>query len=309
MSFGFVPTIARAQSSGVGASECCLSLLIPVGGRSLALGNAMTARASADGFFINPAAIAAIPAGELRVHSSKTDIETTTAVTALLRIAHAGTLGFSVRTVDNGDVETSDAQGNPTGTLHVSDQAFYATFATVLVPGLRLGVTYNFYDCAGVCGQPVLKATTHAVDFGVQLDPKRIPYLSLGAAVNHAGLRLQVNNADQAAITPARLKVGAAYELMHMFGTDSTTELWGSFDATSAWHSDVDPQAGFGLELSLDRTLFVRGGWASGTGRGTGTALGIGFVYQRFDVSVAKSFVSSSGDESPPIQISLAVRF
>lgn len=300
---------ARAQDTGVGASECCLTLLFPVGGRSLALGGAMVARASSDGLFINPASIATIPAGELRVHNSRTDIETATAVTALLRIKRAGTLGFSLRTVDNGNIETTDAQGNPTGTLHVADEAFYATFATALTAGMRAGVTYTFYDCAGACGQPVLKATTHAVDFGLQLDPKSIPYLSLGASVNHLGLKLQVNNAAQSAVTPARYKVGAAYELMHLFSTDSTTELWGSIDGTSTWHQDVESQIAMGLELSLDRTLYARGGWASGTGRGTGAALGIGFVYQRFDVSVAKSFAAQISDESAPIQFSLAIRF
>lgn len=302
------PVHAHAQE-GVGATECCLTLLFPVGGRALALGNALTARASADGFFVNPASIAIIPAGELRVHSSRTDIETATSVTALLRIARAGTLGFSVRTVDNGDIETSDAQGNPTGTLHVADQAFYATFATSLRPGIRAGVTYTFYDCAGACGQPAFKATTHAIDFGIQIEPKTIPFLALGAAVNHAGLKLQVNNAAQSAVTPARIRFGGAYELMHLFSRDSTTQLWGTIDGTSAWHAGVASQAGIGLELSLDRTLFVRGGWASGTGRGTGAALGVGFVYQRFDVSVAKSFSSVSSDETPPIQVSLAVRF
>jgi hypothetical protein len=304
----FVPAAAHAQE-GVGASECCLTLLFPVGGRALALGDAITARAAADGLFINPASIASVESGELRVHNSKTDIETATALTVLLRIRKAGTLGFSVRTVDNGDIQTSDAQGNPTGTLHVADQAFYATFATGLGAGVRAGLTYTFYDCAGACGQQAFTATTHAVDFGLQYDPKLVRYLSLGAAVTHAGLKLQVNNAAQAAVTPARVKFGAAYELLHLVSSDTTTELWGSLDQTTAWHEGVASQTGVGIELSLDRTLYARAGWASGTGRGTGGSLGIGFIYQRFDVSVAKSFVSAASDESPPIQVSLAIRF
>src|SRR4051812_1781378 len=93
-------TRLHAQDQGVGASECCLSLLYPVGGRALALGGAITARASADGFFINPPSIASLASGEVRVHSSTTDIETATTLTALLRIARAGTLGFSLRTDD-----------------------------------------------------------------------------------------------------------------------------------------------------------------------------------------------------------------
>jgi hypothetical protein len=143
----------------------------------------------------------------------------------------------------------------------------------------------------------------------VQVDPGSIPYLSLGAAVNHVGLKLQVNNAAQAAETPARFKVGAAYELLHLFSTDSTTALWGSIDGTVPFHNQIASQVGMGLELSLDRTLYARAGWASGTGRGTGAALGIGFIYQRFDVSVAKSFASQISDESAPVQISLAIRF
>ncbi len=297
----------RAQTPGVGASECCLTMLFPIGARSLSLGGALTARASADGLFANPAAIANLDAGELRIHNGKTDIENATSITALFRVRRAGTLGFSFRTVDNGDIETSDAEGNPTGVLHVADQSLYATFATELRPGLRAGLSYNLYDCAGACGQPSFKATTHAVDFGVQYQPAGIPWLELGASISHAGLKLQVNNADQAALTPARVKVGGAYELMHLFAADSSLALWASFDATGAWHEGVDPQAATGFELSLDRTLFLRGGWSSGTGRGTGTALGVGFIYQRFDISVAKAFVSA--DEDPPIQVSFAIRF
>ncbi|MEO5510027.1 MAG: hypothetical protein ABIV28_08200 [Longimicrobiales bacterium] len=302
-----VPRAGVAQTGGVGASECCLTMLFPVGGRALALGGALTARGAADGLFTNPAAIASLAAGELRIHNGRSDIENATSVTALFRVRRAGTLGVSFRTVDNGDIETSDNQGNPTGVLHVADQAFYATFATEVRRGVRAGVTYNLYDCAGACGQPAFKAMTHAVDFGVQVQPQSVPYLELGAAVNHAGLRLQVNNADQAALTPARVKVGGAYELGHLFSKDSTTTLWASLDGTGSWHEGIDPQIGTGLELSLDRTLFLRGGLSSGTGRGTGTALGVGFIYERFDVSIAKSFVSA--DEDPPIQVTFAIRF
>src|SRR5699024_10441866 len=123
----------------------------------------------------------------------------------------------------------------------------------------------------------------------------------------HAGQPLQVRNALQASNTPSRVRVGGAYELMHLFSSDSTTTLWGAVDGAASWHEGVDPQVSAALELAIDRTIFVRSSYASGTGRGTGGAIGLGLVYGRFDIGVAKAFVTA--DESAPIQVSLAVRF
>ena len=110
-----------------------------------------------------------------------------------------------------------------------------------------------------------------------------------------------------AAELPTRVKVGAAYELLHLFRPDSTVRLWGSVDGSTSWHAGVDPQVSAALELALDGTIFVRSSWASGDGRGTGAAVGMGLIYDRFEISVAKAFVGI--EDSAPIQVSLAVRF
>jgi hypothetical protein len=303
---------ATAQTSGdVAADECCLALLLPVGARALALGGALTARRAPDGIFANPASVANLPSAEVRLHSAKTEIERSTSITALFGISDAGTLAFSYRLVDYGDIDATDEAGNPTGRIRIADQALNATFATEATPGVRAGVTYTLFqfssDCTGMCGDPGFQATSHALNLGVQVAPSWIPYLDLGASLINLGQSLQVRNAVQAAEMPTRLRVGAAYELLHLLRPDSTVRLWGSVDGATSWHQGVEPQVSAALELDMDRTIFVRSSWASGEGRGTGAAVGVGLVYDRFEIAVGKAFVGI--EDSAPIQVSLAVRF
>jgi hypothetical protein len=302
----------NGQTTGdVAADECCLTLLLPVGARALALGGALTARRAPDGIFVNPASVANLPSAEVRIHSAKTEIERSTAITALFGISDAGTLAFSYRLVDYGDIDATDEMGNPTGRIRIADQALNATFATEAMPGVRAGVTYTLFqfssDCTGICGDPGFQATSHALNLGLQVQPSWVPYLDVGASLNNLGQSLQVRNAVQAAEMPTRIRLGAAYELLHLLRPDSTVRLWSSVDCSTSWHAGVEPQVSAALELAMDNTIFVRSSWASGEGRGTGAAVGMGLVYDRFEISVAKAFVGI--EDAAPIQVSLAVRF
>jgi hypothetical protein len=70
----------------------------------------------------------------------------------------------------------------------------------------------------------------------------------------------------------------------------------------------IESAAAAGLELSLDGSLFLRGGYATGSGKGTGASIGVGLIWDRFDVGVAKSFAAEA-DGSEPFQVTFAVRF
>lgn len=309
---GALPVRAQAGwDDRVGAQECCQPLLLHIGARGVALANALTARAGADAVFVNPAALARLPSDEFRVHTSETEIETSTVFSLAFGIGGAGNVGVSYVLIDYGEIPVTDQGPIPTGTLRLLNHALLASFAATLAPGLSAGVTYRVYqerqDCRGTCTSR--SSATHGLDLGVQFHPELWPALQLGAAVTHLGPALQVINAEQADPAPVRVRAGAAYEVLHHFSADTTTALWASVDVAGSWRDGVEPVVAGGLELVLDRTIYVRGGHATGSGRTAGSRVGVGLRYDRFDVGIAKAFAGGSTGGHDPYHITFAIGF
>ena len=307
------PFVLHAQDEGVGATECCLPMLVPVGARAVGLASTLTARAGADAVFINPASMAGIDRDEFRIHSARTEIETATTFGLSLRIRTAGTIALNYRLVDYGEIDATDDFGNVTGTLRLLEQVLNATFATHMSEEWRAGISYKLFqfrqDCSNVCGANPFSATTHGIDAGVQFHPRVWPALQLGVAVVHLGFPLQVVNAEQASPMPARVRAGAAYEVMHHFTADTSTTIWASADIAASWREGIEPVASAAVEVILDQTLFLRGGYSTGTGRTAGAAVGLGLRYDRFDVGVAKTFAAVGSSTPDPFQITFAITF
>lgn len=307
---GVVP--AAAQDGRVAAEECCLPLLFPIGARAVALGDALSARGGMDAIWVNPAGLSQLERDELRVHNAPTDIETSNTFSVAFRIRSAGAVALSYRLVDYGDIDNTGSSGEPLGTLSLYNQVILATFATGLGRGLSAGVSYKLYQfrqtCELQCGVEPFTATSHGLDLGVQYHPPAWPALQLGASIVHTGTALQVINADQASPMPTRLRAGAAYEVMHHFTPDSTTAVWVLGDVTAGIRDGVPLVAGGGVELVLDRTIFVRAGYRSGDGRNAGAAVGVGLRYERFDVGIARTFLGSAVDDDP-FQITFSLGF
>jgi len=297
----------------VGAAECCLPLLFPVGARAVGLGNALTARGGPDALFVNPAGLAALARDEFRIHNAATDVETSNAFSLAFRIRSAGSFALTYRLVDYGSFPATDETGQQIGEARVLDHMLITSFATQLGGGLAAGISYKLYqfrsDCSGFCGEPGFAATTHGVDFGVQYHPPIWKSLQLGASLMHAGLPLQVVNAEQASPTPTRIRAGAAYEMLHHFVKDSTITGWLMTDVSGSWRQGVPVIVSTGGELVLDETIFVRAGYSTGSGRNAGAAVGLGLRYDRFDIGIARSFVDAGATDKDPFQITFAVSF
>jgi len=308
------PAVAQAQeaSGRVSSYECCSTLLYPVGARVVALGSAVAARSMPDALYVNPAGIAGLDIDEFRVHSERGEINTTTTFAVTFGLGRAGTAALSYRLLDYGDIEAADEFGNPTGTLSFTDQLLAASFATTILNHLQAGVSYKLFqwrqDCSGYCQEQPASGTTNAVDLGVRAEIPWVRSLELGLAATQLGLPLQVKNAAQSDPAPTRIRVGAAYEVLQHFSRDSTVQLVASADLVRGIREGIEPTAALGLELILDRSLFVRSGYASGTGKGSGGSVGVGMIWERFDVSVAKSFTASD-DGAEPFQVTFAIRF
>ena len=306
------PIGAQDGNGRVSSYECCSTLLYPVGARVVALGTALTARSMPDALYVNPAGIAGLDVDEFRVHSERSDINKTTTFAVTFGVGRAGTAAISYRLLDYGDIEATDDNGNPTGTLSFTDNLVSATFATSILPHLNAGVTYKLFqwrqDCSGFCQEQPASGTTNAIDLGVRLEVPWVPTLQLGFAATQLGLPLQVRNAAQSDPAPTRLRIGAAYEVLQHFHPDSTMQLVASADLVRGIREGIESTAAVGLELILDRSLFVRAGYATGTGKGTGGSVGVGMIWDRFDVSVAKSFAAAD-DGAEPFQVTFAIRF
>src|SRR5690606_15901503 len=149
-----------------------------------------------------------------------------------------------------------------------------------------------------------------AADFGVRFHPARIPTLKLGAAVTNVGFPLQVINAQQADPLPVRARIGAAYEVLHHIRSVEGIELWWAVDLVDEWHQPGSVKASTGLELAIGQSIFLRSGYVPGEGIGTGAAIGLGIDYDRFTVSIARSFASSPLEAvEEPMQFSFGLKF
>lgn len=307
------PTGAKAQGD-TGATECCLSLLFPIGARVLGLGSAVGARADGAAVFTNPASLARMPQDEFFVHNLTTALEKVNTFTLLIQSDVAGSFALSYRLVDHGEQEAVGDPGNPTGTLAEFEQVLVATYATRVVPGLDAGISYKLYqhriDCSGFCGTGIdLSATTHGVDAGIQARPSSTLPLLLGMSLTHVGLALQVKNAAQSSPTPARVRLAGAYDVMRHFRPDTLIRLWVSADVVASLREPAGTVVNVGAELEVENTVFLWAGRAGGNTLFSGFAVGVGLKYDRFDVGVAKTFATSPTEDRDPFQVTFGVRF
>ena len=308
--------LAQGEPEPERSQECCLLLLVPVGARASAVGGTLTARPGPDAAFRNPAGLAGLESSVFVVHHSDMSLAAQIDAFSLFLTPFSSTLGISYQLFDKGDIPTTGpTPGNPIGELSLRDHLVVGSFATSVVPGLSGGISYKVFqqrvDCRGDCGGVESRGTTQAVDLGVRWHPGWIPELELGLAVVNLGFPLQMENAAQADDFPARLHLGVGYDILGAFRADSVLALRVLVDLRDSLREpgrDMVPS--YGLELDMQRIVFLRAGYAPGEGLGTGAAVGVELRYDRFDVALSRSFVNSSLEaDTEPFQVSFGVNF
>jgi hypothetical protein len=309
-----VPAARVAAQSEVPSHECCLELLLPIGARAVALGGALSARTSAASAFGNPAGLAPMDSGQFILHHVSGAEAQPDAFSLFLTPKKVGTFGLSYLLVDYGESPSTDETGRQIGSISIRDHILVASFATGLTSSLQVGVNYSLYlfrvTCNGQCAGDAVSASTQTIDLGARYEPGRVRGLELGAAVEHLGLRLQVNNALQADPPPTRLHLSAAYEALHGVPADTTLTLWLMGELVARPGQLGSPTASLGAELSTGDVIFLRAGYAGGQGLGSGASVGVGLNYSRFTVDIAKSFsVVSLESDQTLFQVSFAIRF
>lgn len=310
-----LPGAAQGEPEPERTQECCLLLLVPVGARASAVGGTITARSGPDAAFRNPAGLAGLTTNMFVVHHSDMSLAAQIDAFSLLLTPFSSTVALSYQLFDKGDIETTDPQGGTIGELALRDHLLVASFATRFGGGVAGGVSYKVFqqriDCTGDCAGAQSRGTTQAVDVGLRYTPSWLPELELGLAAVNLGFPLQVVNEAQADAFPGRLHLGLGFDVLGAFRQDSLLGLRVLLDVRDSLRDpgeDLVPS--YGLELDMQRIIFLRAGYAPGEGLGTGAAVGVELRYDRFDVALARSFVNSSLEaDTEPFQVSFGLNF
>ncbi len=306
-----------AQDSDPVEAEGAPFLLLPVGAQGVGLGRAMTAVASPEAVFWNPAGLAAVDRRRLLIYRGSTLAGDQTAFSVVFNKPALGSAAASYQLLDIGDQEVRDKNGQLLGTISLRSHLGVVSFATTLFRGLAAGLNFKVLhfreSCRGQCFDAGVSATTYAVDVGLQSQPVADLPLRLGAMIAHVGPRLQFINAAQADPLPSRARISGAYQVLDPFTTDERFELWINVEVEDRLRSPGDASLYVGSELvaGAEEAVFVRAGYVFGELDQTdGAAIGLGLRFQRFDLGIARSLAAADiGQESEPFYFTLGLVF
>lgn len=316
------PSSVMGQGDPPGSSgEGALFLLLPVGAQAVSLGRAMTAVEGTEGAFWNPAGLAALGRSQFVLFRGDQVAGEATAVSGLFVRPGFGTAGASYLLLDVGDQDLTDAAGNVLGTVSVRNHLGVVSGATRLAERLTVGVSFKVVQfrlsCRGPsCPDRGTTATSYAFDAGLQATP--VDRLRLGAMIAHLGPSLQVRNAEQADPLPARFRLAASYDVVHLFTDRPEFAGWLGVEFQDRLREPGVPSLYFGTEFTAGSTdaLSIRAGYVladlldriQGSDPEEGARVGLGIRYERIGMSIAKSLaVSTLTGETEPVHVTLSI--
>ncbi len=297
------------------ATEGAPFLLIPVGARALGMGQAVVADLpGTEAVWWNPAALARAEKREVAVHHYQSFVGTGDAVSLLFPSSRLGVLTGSVYILNFGEQAIVDPNNFPIGSLLPRNFVYAATYSTPIGSRINAGVTFKVVqlrvDCSGSCaGVPEVSASTSAIDLGAQYELSRRLPISLGVAVRHLGVDLQINDRDQADPLPTRIQIGAASRITHIARYIKNTELRVTADLID--ELDVpSPAARFGADLTWRQRVHLRGGYVFEESEASGPSIGFGLSVGGLYVDLARLFESFSPDAGQaPVYVSVRYLF
>jgi len=306
-------SVARAQLGR--AEEGGLFLLVPVGARSIAVGQAVVAaQLGSEAVWWNPAGLARSEKREAAIHHSQTLLATGDALTILIPSSLLGVAALSVNILDFGNVDRTRGPDQPTGTILPRSIVYAATYGAPIGSRVNAGITYKVLqfriDCSGDCADfPSISSTTTALDFGLQYDfVDRLP-ITIGSSVRNLGLRLQVNDEDQADPLPTRLQMGVLYRLAGLGSAARPVDLHLSGDVVNELSLQA-PSARLGADMLVQKIVHLRAGYGFEGAETSGPAIGVGVVAGNLVVDVGRVFERfSAGAGQAPTYLSLRYLF
>jgi hypothetical protein len=300
--------LAAQQQRGDPTAGGAAFLLVPVGAKAAALGQAAVADGgTSEAAFWNPAGLATMAHSELAIHRAHTFASDNTVLSGYLVSQSFGTVGLAGYLVDFGSQEVVQGAGRPaTGQISPRNIELIASYGTDIAGAFTLGFNYKLIqfrqDCSGDCTPfRTIVGTTHGVDVGMQYGTRPQDAFRFGVAILHAGFKLQVNNREQADPLPTRVQVGAAYRVKLPTPADAGERLDARFlvDLQDMWGSYENPDARVGVELAYGDILRIRTGYAFLHAESSGPSIGVGLQFGRLGLDFARIFFESSSLENP----------
>ena len=311
-----VPAAAQPASAGV---EGGAFLLLPIGARATALGQAAAADGgTSEAVFWNPAGLATLARGEFALHHYDAFFGSGDALVVAVPSASLGSFAFTAYLVNYGDlaVTRADLGPEPVGQISPRNLALMASYATEVVGGVSVGLTYKLVqfrvDCSGDCSQvPTATGTTNAVDVGLRYDASSWLPVVFGLTLRNLGFPLQVNNRSQEDPLPTRLVAGVSVAVVRppagAQGIDARVlvDLQGTVNEGA-----LDPVTLVGLESGVGELVRLRAGYAflNSNARGPSLGFGVRFGNIAFDLASVFSSAEAIGDKQP-VHISFRVIF
>ena len=302
-----------APPAGAQAEEGALFVLLPIGARSVATGQAVVAaQLGSEAVWWNPSALARANKREAAIHHSQTILYTGDALTLLVPSSVLGVAALSINIFDYGAQERTVNADGSTGQLLPRDVTYAATYGAPIGARVNAGLTYKILqvrlDCSGDCGPIQPSSSTTALDFGLQYDFTGLLPITLGASLRNLGLRLQLNDENQADPLPTRLHVGALYRIAELGSAVRPLDLHLSGDVVNDFRNR--PTTRFGADLSMQKVVHLRAGYDLENAETSGPAIGVGLVAGSLIVDVARIFEKfSSGAGQAPMYLSLRYLF
>lgn len=300
------------------ATEGATFLLIPIGAKSVSLGQAVVAeQGGSEAVWWNPAGLARAEKKELAIHHYQTIIGTGDALSFVYPSDVLGVLTGSAYLLDIGEQEVTGPGGFQVGSILPRFLVFAATYATPIGSRVNAGLTYKIVqfrvDCTGLCtGVPTLSSTGSAVDAGIQYSVPIPAPIWLGVAVRNLGPKLQVKDSEQADPLPTRLQVGATYLVtpLQRYARDLDVQLNADVIDELSFES---PSARIGADIGYRKFAYFRAGYVFKEFEGSeqyGPSIGLGLTAGSLQVDLARLFDAfSAGLGDPPTYLSVRYLF
>lgn len=308
----------RAGAQTTGTVEGAAFLLVPVGARATALGQAAVADGgTTEALFWNPAGLAELKHTELALHHYASFFGTGDAFVIAVPATGLGTFTAAAYIVDYGDFPvTPPGGGGVIGNAVTRNIALELSYATQVAGGFSAGIAYKLIqfrvDCSGDCTLvPSAVGTTHAIDVGLRFVLPSATPIVVGAAIRNLGFKLQVNNREQADPLPTRVQAGVSWIVLRPaaglegFDVRVLADLQGAVGQGA-----FSPATLVGLESGVRDVLRVRAGYAFVDSQQRGPSIGVGLKVGRLGFDLAKTFFASDAiGEADPFHVSLRLDF
>lgn len=285
--YGFVPLLLSLVASPLIAQpgQSGLAFLkLGVSGRGVAMGDAMSAIVTgAAATHFNPAGLVPAPGSSasselMFMHKEWIQDTRTEFLGAAILLDDEQALGGAITTTTVSDIEVRLRPGPADGTFTARDFSAGLSYARMISPEIRVGLTAKFlYQKIYVDD-----ASGFAVDFGgIWATP--VENLTVGAAIANLGSMNALRDAKTT--LPALLRIGPGYRVLL---NEGQMELVGAADYVRIFPESRN-YLNAGGEFTFNRAFSARVGYQFGSeGRGSSAGLGVKYGIVTVDYSYAK---------------------